>query len=90
MRTQYLPSLLPNFITKKQNISESYLHIIYLPFVCNLGVRQGECLSPFLFAMYINDLEDEIIQKGVGGVDIGMLKLFILLYADDIVLLAEN
>ena len=40
--------------------------------------------------MYINDLDDEIIQKGVGGVDIGMLKLFILLYADDIVLLAEN
>ena len=53
------------------------------PFVCNLGVRQGECLSRFLFPMYINDLEDEIIHKGVGGVDIGMLKLFILLYADD-------
>ena len=60
------------------------------PFVCNVGVRQGECLSLFLFPMYINDLEDEIIHKGVGGVDIGMLKLFILLYADDIVLLAEN
>ena len=28
------------------------------PFVCNLGVRQGECLSPFVCAMYINDLED--------------------------------
>ena len=40
--------------------------------------------------MYINDLDDEIIHRGVGGVDIGMLKLFILLYADDIVLLAEN
>ena len=43
------------------------------PFVCNLGVRQGKCLSPFLFAMYIND-------KGVDEVDIGMLKI-ILLYA---------
>ena len=27
--------------------------------------------------MYINDLEDAIIHKGVGGVDIGMLNLFI-------------
>ena len=27
------------------------------PFYCQLGVRQGECLSRFLFAMYINDLE---------------------------------
>ena len=24
-------------------------------FVSHIGVRQGECLSPFLFSMYIND-----------------------------------
>ena len=26
-------------------------------FECLLGVRQEECLSPFLFAMYLNDIE---------------------------------
>ena len=24
-------------------------------FTCNIGVRQGESLSPFLFAMHVND-----------------------------------
>ena len=79
---RFMYSCTKSFVKACNNQSE--------PFVCNLGVRQGECLSPFLFAMYINDLDDEIIHKGVGGVDIGMLKLFILLHADDIVLLAEN
>ena len=58
-------------------------------FFSNLGVRQGECLSPFLFSMYLNDLEATIILNGAKGTDIGMLKLFLLLYADDIVLFAN-
>ncbi len=54
-------------------------------FSCELGVRQGECLSPFLFAMYVNDLEDDFYLHGVEGVDVGMIKLLLLLYADDII-----
>ena len=40
--------------------------------------------------MYINDLEKELIQKGAEGIDIGMLKLYLLLYADDIVIFSNT
>ena len=47
-------------------------------------------LCPFLFSMYLNDLEDEFYLKGAKGVNVNMLKLFILLYADDIILFANS
>ena len=59
-------------------------------FFSTIGVRQGECLSPFLFSIYLNDLEAVMEIKGLEGIDIGMLKLFILLYADDIVLFGNS
>ena len=40
--------------------------------------------------MYINDLESELMQNGVDGIDIGMLKLYLLLYADDIVIFSNT
>ena len=54
------------------------------------GVRLGECLSPFLYSMCLNDLENEFVTKGVDDLDIGMLKLHLLLYADDIVIFSNT
>lgn len=59
-------------------------------FDCVLGVRQGECLSPFLFAMFINDLEDHLCTTGFQGIDVLLMKFFVLLYADDIVILSDS
>ena len=56
-------------------------------FLCTLGVAQGDCL---LFTMYIHDLEETLMLKGHLCIDIHMLKLYVLLYADDIVLMSET
>ena len=60
-------------------------------FPCCPGVRQGECLSPFLFAKFVNDIEDFFFYvHGAGVIDSTVFKLFLLLYADDITLFSET
>jgi hypothetical protein len=58
-------------------------------FKTTLGVKQGGCLSPLLFAIYIADVV-EIIDNLKIGVRVGGQLVNILLYADDIVLLSET
>ena len=69
-------------------------------FKCENGVRQGENLSPFLFSVFLNDITDFFNDKNIDGLtsvsdklhqelDV-YIKLFVLLYADDTVLMAEN
>lgn len=61
-------------------------------FFCHKGLKQGEITSPLLFSLFINDLASEIICKGKHGIQMvpDLLELFILLFADDIVLLSDT
>ena len=61
--------------------------LVGTPFGVNCGVRQGGILSPFLFAVYMDDLIDAIRNCGY-GLYIGSVFTGALLYADDIALLA--
>ena len=72
-------------------------------FSSNIGVRQGENLSPILFSLFLNDLSEFISHAYDGLNDVSEMahillsndeievyfKLYILLYADDTVVFAE-
>jgi hypothetical protein len=53
------------------------------------GLTQGCLLSPFLFNMYINELCMELKALN-NGIDINGESINSLLYADDLVLMAQN
>ena len=72
-------------------------------FPCLVGVRQGENLSLLLFSIYLGDLQLFLqdAHKGLAVVNkmtkdrldeslLNYLKLYVLLYADDTVLVAES
>jgi hypothetical protein len=58
-------------------------------FDLHTGVRQGCVMSPVLFSFFINGLAREIKEK-TRGVRVGNTQVRLLLYADDIVLLADS
>ena len=61
-------------------------------FECISGVRQGCVLSPLLFSIFLSELQTELMNSGSRGIDIFAddLGIFLLMYADDIVLVSDS
>ena len=67
-----------------------YANKLSSDFSCTLGVRQAGCLSRFLFAMFLNDLEEKNTLNGFDGVPVDMVKILVLLYADDMLIYSDT
>jgi hypothetical protein len=69
-------------------------------FNSEVGVKQGENMSPFLFSLFLNDLETFFSENNISDLKqiskkcqdtiVCYLKIFIILYADDTVILSES
>ena len=58
-------------------------------FPYNKGLRQGCLLSPLLFALFLNDLNNFLLKES-SGITIWDIQICAMLYADDLILLAES
>lgn len=74
-----------------------YLHGVKSEtFVSLPRVTQGEQCSPLLFSLFVNDLEEYLLENGCEPVNIGdsrievYLKLLLLLYADDTIIMSTT
>ena len=54
------------------------------------GVLQGESLSPFLFSMFLNDLQDFMKNDPYMGISIYHFFMILILFADDMVFFSDN
>lgn len=50
---------------------------------------RGMCI-PFLLSMFLNDIEDIFGHRNLDGISVDTFKMFLILYADDIVIFADS
>ena len=85
-------TLFYNIINQMYKVSRSCIRIhnsITDFFTVNMGVKQGDNLSPNLFKIFINDLPN-CLEKANDPVYINDSPIHCLMYADDIILLSTS
>ena len=56
----------------------------------SIGLFQGEITSPIMFSVHVNDIEPALQRNITAGIDLDQLNIFLVLYADDCILLSET
>ena len=59
-------------------------------FNCDVGLLQGEIISPILFSLFVNDIEVFLQNDSNSCLTLDQLSIYLLLFADDAVLFSET
>ena len=59
-------------------------------FRSDIGVKQGFPLSPTLFGLYIDKLEEWLNSQGGNNIHLGKFVIRLILYAYDLILIAKS
>jgi Reverse transcriptase (RNA-dependent DNA polymerase)/Endonuclease-reverse transcriptase len=82
-------NLLRNLYTNANGVIKTS-HGITEPFPIDQGVLQGESSSPIIFNLFINSIVDDLYNSETPGVAIGSYLVHLLLFCDDIALVANS
>ena len=77
------------FIYAKSQFFVRISHVLTECFNVDVGVRQGDPLSPNLFKIFINDLPSSL-ESTPDPENLNKFDLHCLIYADDLVILSES
>ena len=59
-------------------------------FKSDVGLMEGGVLSPFLFSLFINDMEIYLQQNPNAGLSLEQLSIYLLMFADDAVIFSDT
>lgn len=85
-----------HLIEKMKKIYEKTHVVVKIPegftkkFRTRKGVRQECVMNPFLFDLYIANIDKFFKERNISGIEIGKSRIWMLAYANDMVLLAKN
>ena len=88
-KSTYLAARLLAYWYSNQKMYIRWQGCVSSPFSVGNGVRQGGILSPFLFRFYVRNIISTITGLGY-GCNVGGTFINMLMYADDMVLLAPS
>ena len=75
-----------------ENVKSCIKHNGFLTqhFTTTSGLLQGEIMSPILFSLYVNDFEMYFLSQNCPSIELQLINIFLLMYADDTVLISET